>query len=93
MSKRTDRATLLDETPKPGDVYEGISYPIQLRATPARDADGLQADWREVMWSADLVIENGYFLTASAGTPEAALDKLQDVIAQHTRAFPKASNG
>jgi len=74
----------------PATIYNGISYEVQLRATPGRSADGLPADG--VMWSADLVLPypeldspNPGSLTASAITPDLALAALREVIVAHAR--------
>lgn len=77
------RTATLDRPPDPVAVAPGVSYAIQLRATPDTDGSGHRV-LGAVMWSADLLVsESGSGLTASGDSPADALAKLSDVIRRH----------
>lgn len=59
-------------------VKDGVSYQVQLRATPSHRF-GL------VMWSADLLIRDGSGLTAKGASPAEALENLEDLIVEQVQ--------
>lgn len=74
--------------PAPLVAFEGVSYKVEFRATPGYNADG-HPQSHAVMWSADLIVDEGWSLTASGQTPAEAAYKLAAIVAERSQPFPK----
>ncbi len=57
----------------------GVSYRVELRATPGRGVDGYP-NAAGVMWSADLIVWEGGGLVAHGATAIEALDALGALV-------------